>query len=207
MTSTDLFHGVGTGGPMSISSDAVFPHVSPIFDRTFLAVARGGKRFFNFPDRTFLHARTIASIVNDAVFNELVGELDGVPGIRPHNINPSSQRFISVNDLLLLWIKRLDEQHMTANILTAVKEDMLDQQAVFPFMPEATLIVLGYRFDPETMDLRSVSFQPASRYAPDWYIDLEPGDTGIVEMPMAKNPKPRPSGLKITRYEKKKLKF
>ena len=184
---------------MGINSDAmIFTHLEPHFDRIWVALKRSGKRYDSSPDKIIHSLRTKASYLNDCAFTELVSEWDEVPGIRPHFDRRSNGRFISVDDVILLWIKKVNFVRVVSNYLTPHAIEMLDEQATFDFAPHASVIVLGYQFN-EVMELRRVSFSPPSRSRPAWYVDLEPGDTTVIEMPSPGSQPIRPSGLRVTR--------
>ena len=188
---------------MPISQDAAFAHLEQHLDRTWNAITRAGVRCSRQSELPVFVPRTAANTLNDLAFDEMVAAFDEIAGAQPREDRMNNMRFISIDDVILLWLKKVDSQRVKSNLmLTDHAVDLLDEQAAFEFMPHASLIVVGYWFDMETWRLRRVSFSPPSRSRPAWYFDIEPGDAGVIEMRPAGGevpPTQTASGLRITR--------
>ena len=167
---------------MLISQNAAFTHLEKHLDTSWNSVAVAGGRWLAQPDLPAFSARTKAASLNDLVHDELVAHFDEVPGVAPQADTTNQMRFLSIDDEILLWPKKVDSQRVKANMmLTDHSHDLISGQINFGFMPAAALIVLGYWFDDEGK-LRRISFAPPAAGRPPWYIDLRPADVNVIEM-------------------------
>lgn len=157
------------------------PHLITMWD----AASTAHKRLLSYADYPLFERRTIATVENNLIFSELIGRFDQIPGIKVVNEAKKNLRFIGINDKALLWVKKVDSERHTTNYPTDNAEDMLTGQFSLPGMDDLSLVVLGYRLNPEETQIQRLSFHPPFKKRPEWFFDVE-----IAPPREMKNPSP-----------------
>lgn len=127
----------------------ISPHKTRIWRGLKAGVSRLNR--LNADDRLVFNGRCAADVLNTFVIAEAQQEFDGVKG--SEFIEKNNTTYHSLNGCVL-WYKQLGEDHLPSNIPTLTADQMM--QALFDFMPQQLLIVVGFELDATKRKIKSI---------------------------------------------------
>lgn len=156
---------------MPINESECYQVVKPHLGRVWESLHAGYTKHAADPLRLSYEIGTRASAANNLMFADMIANFDGVSGVRVVADFKNHLRFLCIDDVILLWLKKVTRGRFTSNYPTEMAIDRLDGQMTIDGLPMACIITLGYLSNPEESSIDRISFSPPT---PNWYFDLVP---------------------------------
>jgi hypothetical protein len=155
------------------------------YQKLVSGVVRGFQAYRErYPHRPRHRNITVANLVNDEQWAEIITEFDEVPGVRVIE-QSRGLRFLGIcgNDgsvELLLWFKKVDAQR-TSQLNKTRRSALLHAGQAVEMFPHSTVLVVGYYLNRDRTKVIRVSINRPTTGTPEWFIDLDvPQDANKV---------------------------
>lgn len=156
---------------MPISEDKAYAELRPHIRRLWNCFDDAFQRYRKYPDILVHRKTTRANIVNDLIFENVIGQFDEIPGTIVIHQEAGQLRLLSISDLVTLWIKKLDDNRESSNVSTRQAEQL--NRGQMNLFGEGDLLVAGYQLNEDETAIKCLSFSPPNYVKPRWFIDVE----------------------------------
>lgn len=172
-----------------MTEDQAHSVLKPYLNRLAAAVVKSFYTYrTRYPHRPIHRRTTVANVMCDEIWAEIVGEFDGDrPMVRPVE-QKYGLRLLGIQNQrgeieILLWFKKVNTQRNPRSYPTDRAKNRLSGGSEEMFK-KATVLVVGYQLNRDETRIRRVSISRPSLGKPEWYIDLEISEesTNMVKM-------------------------
>jgi len=119
------------------------------------------------------------------MIDEARKEFEGISGIEFRELKGKELTLLEIDGRILVWFKKLGRERTSRNILTMhVRQILAGAVPELPGIPSAAaLLIVGYTPNRDETRVSRVSIvPPTSKKKPEWYIDLESAEGGVIGM-------------------------
>ena len=153
-----------------VSESAAFEDIEPHMQRIWMCVSDAYAQYRQYPDLHVHRSGTRASLVNDLIFERLIREFDGVPGVKPLVLR-DGMRLLSLSERISLWFKKVDIHRESKNYPTKQARSRNRGQSNL-YGEEGQIVLAGYLLSDDETAVKRLSFSPPNRVRPRWWFEV-----------------------------------